>query len=249
MKVKDKFAFVTGGSRGLGRGIVKALANSGINVIFTYNSDKDAAENTLKETSNAPGKVISTQMNLGSRESIKLAIKESREHFPTINILVNNAAIAQEKPFETITDDDWANMLNVNLQGPFATIQELVPSMIDRNWGRIINVSSIGGQWGGLNQVHYAAAKAGLINLTRSIAKLYSQFGITSNAVSPGLILTDMASAELETEAGKEKVRGIPAGRIGNIDEVGSSVVFLSSDQSAYITGQTINLNGGMYFS
>ena len=249
MIIKDKCAFVTGGSRGLGRGIVIALANSGINVIFTYNSDKKAAERTIKETSNAPGKVISTQMNLGSRESIRQAIKKGCDHFSHINILVNNAAIAQEKPFETITDDDWANMLNVNLQGPFAAIQELVPLMVKNNWGRIINISSIGGQWGGLNQVHYAAAKAGLINLTRSIAKVYSQHGITSNAVSPGLILTDMASAELETESGKEKVKGIPAGRIGNVDEVGSAVLFLSSDEAAYITGQTINLNGGMYFS
>ncbi|MDA7562675.1 3-oxoacyl-ACP reductase FabG [Gammaproteobacteria bacterium] len=249
MSLDKRVALVTGGSRGLGRGIVIALANAGFDVAFTYNIDIDAAQRVLKETIEAKGKVQAFQMNVGSRTSIKTAVESVVREYHEINILVNNAGVAQEKLFETITDKDWEKMLNVNLQGPFALIQEIIPSMVLKKWGRIINISSIGGQWGGFNQVHYAAAKAGLINLTQSIAKIYSMHGVTSNAIAPGLISTDMADAELNSEAGSEKVKGIPMNRIGTVEDVGSSVVFLSSDDSSYITGQTINLNGGMFFS
>ena len=163
--------------------------------------------------------------------------------------MVNNGAISQEKPFDSITDSDWESMISVNLQGPFRVIQEVIPSMVENQWGRVINIASIGGQWGGFNQVHYAAAKAGLINLTRSVAKIYSKHGITSNAISPGLVATAMAEDELSTEAGKEKVKGIPINRIGTVEEIGATVVFLSQEGSSYITGQTLNLNGGMFFS
>ena len=128
-------------------------------------------------------------------------------------------------------------------------IQEIIPQMQKNGFGRIINISSIGGQWGGLNQVHYAASKSALINLTRSIAKLYSKDGITSNAIAPGLVATDMSANELSTEAGKAKVASIPSARLGTVEEIGSIVNFLASDASSYITGQTINANGGMYFS
>ena len=121
--------------------------------------------------------------------------------------------------------------------------------MIKNNWGRIINISSIGGQWGGFNQVHYAASKAALINFTQSIAKIYSEHEITSNAISPGLIATDMTEAELKTGAGKNKVKGIPCKRLGTVNDVGSAVVYLASDGASYVTGQTLNLNGGMYFA
>lgn len=120
--------------------------------------------------------------------------------------------------------------------------------MLENRWGRIVNIVSIGGQWGGYNQVHYAAAKAGLINLTQSLAKIYSKYGITANAVSPGLVATDMTYAELSTEAGKEKVEKIPIGRTGTVVEIGCVVRFLCSEEASYITGQTINVNGGMYF-
>jgi acetoacetyl-CoA reductase/3-oxoacyl-[acyl-carrier protein] reductase len=126
--------------------------------------------------------------------------------------------------------------------------QAVIPEMVRRGWGRIINISSIGGQWGGFNQVHYAGAKAGLINLTRSLARIYSQEGITINAVAPGLIHTEMIAREINSELGKEKVRGIPAGRIGETKEIADVVKFLVSNEAGYITGQTINVNGGMYF-
>jgi NAD(P)-dependent dehydrogenase (short-subunit alcohol dehydrogenase family) len=138
-------------------------------------------------------------------------------------------------------------VLASNLRGPFACCQEVLPDMLERGWGRIINISSVGGQWGGTNQVHYACAKAGLNNLTRSLAKLYSARGVTTNTVSPGLVATGMIATELQTEAGREKVRNIPIGRIATPDEVAHVVAFLASDEASYITGQTVGVNGGMY--
>jgi acetoacetyl-CoA reductase/3-oxoacyl-[acyl-carrier protein] reductase len=244
-----KVAFVTGGSRGIGKGIAIALANAGIDVVFTYNDNHKAAESTCEEIKRNGGNVLALQMKIEERLSIQHAVATAIENMGQINIVVNNAGIAQEKPFETITDADWSSMMSINLHGPFSLIQEVIPSMKESGWGRIINISSIGGQWGGFNQVHYAAAKAGLINLTQSIAKIYSEYGITSNAIAPGLIATDMSSEELDTDAGREKVSGIPARRIGVVEDIGAAVVYLASDGASYVTGQTLNLNGGMYFS
>jgi NAD(P)-dependent dehydrogenase (short-subunit alcohol dehydrogenase family) len=245
----SRLVFVTGGSRGIGKGIVTSLVKNGYNVAFSYNSNSNYANLVIKELAHYKGKVIAVQMSIESRSSVKRAISEVVERLGQIDILVNNAGIAQEKPFDTITDDDWNVMLSVNLRGPFSVVQELLPYMIKSNWGRIINISSIGGQWGGFNQVHYAASKAALINFTQSIAKIYSHHGITSNAIAPGLIATDMSESELKTESGKKKVEGIPSKRLGTVEDVGSAVTYLSGDDASYITGQTINLNGGMFFS
>lgn len=194
-------------------------------------------------------RVLALHLDLARRTSICKALEQVRDHLGgEVGVLVNNGAIAQEKPFLEITDADWDRMLAVNLRGPFALSQEVLPAMIKAGWGRIINIVSIGGQWGGMNQVHYAAAKAGLINLTRSLAKLYSCHGITCNAVAPGLVATDMSAAELASAAGQEKVNNIPARRLGTVEEVAAAVAFLASEVAGYVTGQTLNLNGGMYF-
>jgi acetoacetyl-CoA reductase/3-oxoacyl-[acyl-carrier protein] reductase len=206
------------------------------------------AQRSVQDMAAFGARAIAVHLVVEERQSIQKALNTVRSELGPINILVNNAAIAQEKPFESITDDDWDRVLAINLRGPFACTQEVLPDMLTSGWGKIINISSIGGQWGGFNQVHYAAAKAGLINLTRSMAKIYSHRGITCNAIAPGLIATDMSAAELETEAGKEKVKDIPAGRLGYIEEVAETVAFLCTDGASYITGQTLNLNGGMYF-
>jgi len=188
-------------------------------------------------------------VDVGERQSIRSGVQRAEEHYGApVSILVNNGAIAQEKPFLELTDNDWDLMLSVNLRGPFALSQEVLPGMLAAGWGRIINLVSIGGQWGGMNQVHYAAAKAGLINLTRSLAKLYSAEGVTCNAVAPGLVATDMTAAELASEEGRAKVERIPSGRLGTSDEIAAAVAWLASDEAAYMTGQTLNLNGGMYF-
>ena len=248
MELKGKVALVTGGSRGIGKAIAIALAKEGINVALTYIINKEKALSVVDKIESMGNKAICLRLDQKRRDNIRDAIEEVHSKFGKINILVNNAAIAQEKPFETITDDDWNNMLKINLHGPFILCQEIIPDMIAQGWGRIINISSIGGQWGGFNQVHYAAAKAGLINLTKSLARIYSGKGITTNAISPGLVGTEMSSKELNSEPGKKKVGNIPMGRVATANEIADIVSFLASDKASYITGQTINANGGMYF-
>ncbi|MCD6472785.1 3-oxoacyl-ACP reductase FabG [Candidatus Aerophobetes bacterium] len=243
-----KNAIVTGGSRGIGKAIAIALSKKGINVALTYRTDKEKALSVVRKIENNGDKALCIELDQKNRNNIRRVIEEMHESFGKINILVNNAAIAQEKAFETITDNDWDNMMEVNLRGPFILSQEVIPDMIEQGWGRIVNITSIGGQWGGYNQVHYAAAKAGLINLTKSLARIYSKDGITVNAIAPGLVATDMSQNELNTEAGKKKAASIPIGRIATAKEIANVVAFLASDEASYITGQTINVNGGMYF-
>ncbi|MCP4595909.1 MAG: SDR family oxidoreductase [Neptuniibacter sp.] len=241
----NKLVFVTGASRGIGRAIAEGFISSGFKVAVGYRDNKTTAESICEGKKNA----IAVQLEINSRESIQKAKAIAEDFFALpISILVNNAGIAQEKPFLEITDDDWDHMLGVNLRSNFTFSQEVIPEMVKNNWGRIINISSIGGQWGGFNQVHYAAAKAGQINLTRSIAKIYSGSGITCNAIAIGLAQTDMAAREIESSEGQKKIEGIPAGRLAETSEVAETALFLASDGGAYITGQTINLNGGMYF-
>lgn len=243
-----KISLVTGASRGIGRSIAFALSRSGVRVALTYNTNRDLADEIVRAIGAEGNCALAVQMQVENRQSVRNALQKVRSRFGDVDILVNNAAMSQEKPFESITDDDWDTVLAVNLRGAFICAQETIGAMIKAKWGRIINITSIGGQWGGVNQVHYAASKAGLINLTRSMARIYSKDGITSNAVSPGLVATDMVRNELNTNAGREKVKNIPLGRIATPEEIADTVVFLSNDAAAYITGQTINLNGGMYF-
>lgn len=244
----QRVAFVTGGSRGIGAAIALALADQGISVAVGYRTQASAARAVVAHVRQRGCEAMPSQIDIADRKSIQRAFAETIACFGRLDILINNAAIAQEKPFLSISDEDWDSMLATNLRGPFVCAQEVLPGMIERHWGRIINIVSIGGQWGGINQIHYASAKAGLIGLTRSLAKTFGNRGITVNAVSPGLIATDMTSAELNSLAGQEKIRQIPCGRIGTSAEIATAVAFLVGPGSDYINGQTINVNGGMYF-
>jgi NAD(P)-dependent dehydrogenase (short-subunit alcohol dehydrogenase family) len=179
--------------------------------------------------------------------SVQAAVARAAEALGPVELLVNNAAMSQERPFLELLDGDWERMLDVNLLGPVRCARAVLPGMLARGFGRIVNVSSIGGQWGGRKQVHYAASKAALINFTRSLSNLYAAQGVTANAIAPGLVATEMSAPELATAAGKEKVKGIPLGRLGTVDEVGATAAFLCSDEAAYVSGETFNLNGGMY--
>lgn len=240
----NKLALVTGASSGIGKAAAIALLEAGYLVACGYNANRAGAEAIRHANARA------IKINIASRASVKRAVAASRKHFSRdIDILVNNAALAQEKPFETITDADWDRILAVNLRGAFIVAQETLPAMQAANWGRIINITSIGGQWGGMRQVHYAAAKAGLINLTHSLARLYSGHGITANAISPGLVATGMIKKELKSKSGRRKAAQIPAGRIAEPEEVAAGIVYLASEAAAYITGQTLNINGGMLMS
>jgi acetoacetyl-CoA reductase/3-oxoacyl-[acyl-carrier protein] reductase len=240
-----KLALVTGASRGIGNAIARALLKEGYRVACGYHATVSGAAALESDFTDAHAVAIDVR----SRASIRRAIKAAEKRFDaSIDIVVNNAAITDEKPLAQISDADWNRMLETNLRGPFVVAQETLPAMAAKSWGRIVNIVSIGGQWGGMRQVHYAAAKAGLINFTHSLAKLYSHQGITANAVSPGLVATDMTHNELRSKAGRAKAAQIPAGRIGTAKDIAAAVVFLCSEDAGYITGHTLNVNGGLYF-
>ena len=237
-------ALVTGAGSGIGKATALALLAAGYQVACGYNGNRAGAEAIGHRNA------MAVKIDIASRSSIRRALAETRKAFRRdVDILVNNAALVQEKPFDTLSDADWDRMLAVNLRGAFILAQESLPVMVKKKWGRIVNITSIGGQWGGMRQVHYAAAKAGLINLTHSLARLYSPLGITANAVSPGLVATGMIRKELKSKAGKQKAAQIPVGRIAEPDEIAAAVVFLVSDKAGYVTGQTLNVNGGLLMS
>ncbi len=249
-RLSGKIALVTGASRGIGRAIAVEFAREGAYaVVINYLRNDEAAFEVKKMVESYRVKALLVKADVSDRSSVRKMVKRTLEVFGKIDILVNNAALLQQKEFEKITDEEWDSVLNVNLKGPFMLIQEVVPQMVKNRWGRIINIASIGGQWGGNLAVHYAASKAALISLTLSIARIYSKYGITSNAVSPGLVITDMSRKEIESEIGKKKLSMIPIGRFAQPEEVAKVVAFLASDDAAYITGQTVNVNGGMLFS
>lgn len=242
--MSQQVAFVTGASRGIGKAIAEMLIKAHYQVAVGYNNNKELAELVANQNDSA----MAVHVDVSDDNSICRAITSTEDTFGKIDILINNAGIAQPKPFPDLTDADWQNMLSVNLLGAVRCARRVLPAMINKKYGRIINISSIGGQWGGLYQVHYAAAKAGLINLTKSLSKLYSREGITCNAIAPGLIETDMIAEEMKNKPADKCIEGIPIGRLGTVNEVASTVLFLSSIEAGYITGQTINVNGGMYF-
>jgi len=237
----NKTVFITGGSQGIGKAIVERLANENYYVIVGYKSNKKKAEAIVNKIKKSNSEAIAIYCDLSDRKSIKKVFNE----IGNIDILINNAGISQPKKFLDISDKDWSKMLSVNLQGAFICSQEAIPGMIKNKWGRIINIASIGGQWGGVNQVHYASAKAGLIGLTMSLARIYSGSGITSNAISPGIITTEMTSW-IKDNNKNSILKDIPIGRFGFPNEIAEVVSFLASNHSSYITGQTINVNGGM---
>src|SRR5258706_4997927 len=241
-----KIALVTGAGSGIGKAAALALLGAGYGVACGYNTNRAGAEKIRKAHAGA----YAVKIDIASRTSVKRAFAASTRHFGrSFDIVVNNAALVQEKPFETITDADWDRMLAVNLRGAFIVAQECLPAMLARKWGRIINITSIGGQWGGMRQVHYAAAKGGLINFTHSLAKLYSGAGITANALEPGLVATRLISKELKSKAGKQKAAQIPAGRIAEPEEIAAGVGYLASDGGGYVTRQALDINGRLFLS
>lgn len=246
--MSEKTVFITGASRGIGSALAFKMAVQGYKVAIGYNTSKNQAEELQEKILSNKGNAITVNVKVEDRKSVKNAIDRIANEFGDIGILVNNAGISQEKKFLEISDTDLLNMLSINLMGSFIFSQEVLPSMIKNNWGRIINIASVGGQIGGINQVHYAMAKSGLLGFTKSLARLYAKNSITVNAVSPGLVATDMTAREINSNKGKLKIQQIPIGRIAEMDEIIPAIIFLCKDSSSYITGQCINVNGGMYF-
>jgi acetoacetyl-CoA reductase/3-oxoacyl-[acyl-carrier protein] reductase len=244
--MQDRVALVTGSSRGIGRAIALELAGAGIHVVVTYLERRQAALDVAAEVRSFGVRGLALRLDVSSRAAVRETFAAATAEFGNIDILVSNAGILEQKPFGTITDDDWDRTMAVNLRGAFICAQELLPGMQERGFGRIVNIASSGGQVGGTLAVHYAASKAGLIGLTKSLARLGAP-NVLVNCVAPGLIESEMTEAEIASEAGREKIRTIPIGRAGLAQEVGRVVAFLVSDASSYVTGQTINVNGGLY--
>jgi acetoacetyl-CoA reductase/3-oxoacyl-[acyl-carrier protein] reductase len=244
-----KIAIVTGGGRGIGRAITLALAQRKIDVVVTYLTQHDACEQTAADVRALGCAALVVQADVTQRASVRQLISTVTEKFGRIDVLVNNAGILQQKPFNTITDEDWDTMLATNLKGVFVCSQEVMPVIVRQGGGgSIVNISSSGGQLGGMLAVHYAVSKAGVISMTRSLARVGAPDGIRVNCVTPGLIETEMSQKEIHSEVGQQKIsREIPLRRAGLVEEVASAVVFLASDEAAYITGQSINVNGGLY--
>ena len=244
--MNNRVALITGSSRGIGRAIALELAGIGVHVVVTYLEREQAAAAVADEARAFHVQAMQVRLDISSRASVQAAIAAANAQFGHVDILVNNAGILEQKPFVTISDEDWDAMMAVNLRGAFACSQELLPEMKNRGYGRIVNVASSGGQLGGTLAVHYATSKAGTIGLTRSLARLGAP-EVLVNCVAPGLIDSEMTAAEIASDAGKEKIRTIPLGRPGTAEEVARTVAYLVSDAASYVTGQTINVNGGLY--
>jgi 3-oxoacyl-[acyl-carrier protein] reductase len=243
-----KTAIVTGGGRGIGRAISLALAERKFDVVITYISRRDDCERTADEIRGLGSEVLVVQTDVTERESVRQLVSSVTKKFGSIDALVNNAGILQQKPFNTITDDEWDIMMATNLTGVFICSQEIMPVMVSQGGGSIINISSSGGQLGGMLAVHYAVSKAGVLALTRSLARVGAPDKIRVNCVTPGLIETEMSEKEINSEVGQQKIgQQIPLKRAGQVKEVASAVVFLASEESSYITGQSLNVNGGLY--
>lgn len=240
-----KCALVTGGSRGIGKAICIELAKEGFYVLINYRSNTLEAKNTLNEISDNGGQGELLPFDVSNGEEVRNAIETWTQNNPgkTISVLVNNAGITRDNLLVFMSDEQWNSVLRTNLDSFYFTTKQVITNMIVGKWGRIINIVSLSGQKGMAGQVNYAAAKAGVIGATKSLAMEVGKKKITVNAVAPGFINTDMTSGLDENELKKL----VPLNRFGTAQEVAYVVAFLASDKAAYITGETISVNGGMY--
>ena len=238
---KDRTVLISGGDRGIGAAAARAFYAAGYRVAVFYHTNAEAAAALQKEL---PG-VLAVQCDVASRASCELAFRAAEQALGRVDVLVSNAGIAQQKLFTDITPEEWQRMLDVNLSGAFHLCQLVLPGMIRRKAGRILTVSSMWGQTGGSCEVHYSAAKAGLIGLTKALAKEEGPSGITVNCVAPGVIDTDMMAA-FTAEDKAALAEETPVGRLGSADEVAQLLVFLAGESAGYITGQVLCVDGGM---
>lgn len=243
--LKDKVAIVTGGTRGIGRAIALKLADKGVNIVINYrNSDKEAEE--LKAILEEKGvKVLTVKCDISNFEDSKNLMNKCKEVFGKIDILVNNAGITKDTLIMRMKEEDFNSVIDVNLKGTFNCAKHASAIMLKQRFGKIINMTSVVGIAGNAGQVNYAASKAGVIGLTKSLAKELGSRGITVNAVAPGFINTDM-TASLSEKVKEEASKNIPLKRLGDPEDVANLVGFLASDAANYITGQVINVDGGM---
>ena len=242
-----KCAAVTGGSRGLGHAIALCLAEAGADVMITYRERHGEADAVVREIVAKGRQAKAVPMDVTNRTSIAAAATEAAGFGP-ISILVNNAGINKPTDFDQVLEHDWDLVLGTNLKGPFLVAQSFLPLLKQANGASVIHIGSVSGQYGGPRTAHYAASKAGLISLSQVLARFGAPHNIRSNVVAAGLIGSEMAAAGLQAASVQKAAENILLGRLGTPQEVGDAVTFLASDASSYITAQTINVNGGLYF-
>jgi 3-oxoacyl-[acyl-carrier protein] reductase len=241
-ELSGKVALVTGASRGIGRAIAVALGEAGADVAVNYLTRESAAQEACERVRAYGRRAVAIRADVSQAMEVAQLVRTAEEQLGPVGILVNNSGITRPQPLHEITEKDWDELLDANLKSMFLVTQQVLPGMRARHWGRIINLSSVAAQTGGVVGPHYAASKAGILGLTHSYAALLSKEGITVNAIAPALIYTEMVAANPKARADL-----IPVGRFGAVEEVADVAVMLA--RNGYITGQTINVNGGWYFS
>ncbi|GAB2924472.1 3-oxoacyl-ACP reductase FabG [Rheinheimera gaetbuli] len=242
ISLEGKVVLVTGASRGIGRAIAEQLAALGAKVVGTATSDKGAADISAYLGDKGCGLVL----NVADTASIETCLEQIKTQFGDIDILVNNAGITRDNLLMRMKDDEWFDIMQTNLNSVYRLSKAVLRSMMKKRFGRIISIGSVVGSMGNAGQTNYAAAKAGVLGFTKSLAREVASRGITVNAIAPGFIDTDMTK-ELSDEQKQAIFGQVPANRLGQPEEIAATVAFLASNQAAYITGETIHVNGGMY--
>lgn len=242
--LQGKVALVTGASQGIGEAIAKRLAAQGATVVCAARTLRKLQE-VADAITGAGGKSDVVVADLSDTASVKAAVATTVERHGAIHILVNNAGITRDKLLIQMKEEDWDAVIDTNLKGAYTAIQAATKPMMKQRWGRIVNIASVVGQMGNPGQANYVAAKAGLIGLTKSVARELASRNVTANAVTPGYIETAMTSG-LPEEVKAEFTKQIPLGRMGTAEDIAAAVVFLASEEAGYITGQTLSVNGGM---
>ncbi len=241
-----KSALVTGASRGIGRSIAIQLAEEGYNVAVNYAGNKEKAEAVVEEIKAKGVESFAIQANVADGDEVKAMIKEVVSQFGSVDVLVNNAGITRDNLLMRMKEQEWDDVIDTNLKGVFNCIQKVTPQMLRQKSGSIINLSSVVGAVGNPGQANYVATKAGVIGLTKSVAKELASRNITVNAVAPGFIVSDMTDA-LSDELKDKMLEQIPLAKFGEDADIANTVAFLASEKAKYITGQTIHVNGGMH--
>jgi 3-oxoacyl-(acyl-carrier-protein) reductase len=246
MELEGKVSLVSGSSRGIGRAIAFVLAEAGSDVIVNYATNQEAAEEVVDKVKKLGRRAVAIKADVSNRKQVGEMVEQAQAAFGVIQILVNNAGITRDRSFLKLSPEHWHEVIVTHLDGAFNLTGRLLPNMIESKWGRIINITSIVGQIGNFGQSNYAVAKGGLMAFTKTLAREVAHKGVTVNAVSPGFIETDM-TASMPTQVLDQVKQLTPMGRLGKPEEVAVAVRFLADPRAAFITGQIINVNGGMY--